>query len=57
MVAGEQYLTQQLPFEVLQALATEAVEALPIDVVNKWMMLVYKFLTEDELSTDELEAK
>lgn len=57
VVAGELHLTQHLPFKVLQTLTIEAEKALSIDVGITWMTLVFKFLTEDELSQDELEAK
>lgn len=50
-------MTQPLPFELLQAPTIEIEEALPIDVVDTWMTLVYKFLTENELPTNELAAK
>lgn len=44
MTAGEQHLTQPLPFEVLQVLTTETEDVLPINITDTWMTLIYKFL-------------
>lgn len=55
--AGEQHLTQPLQFEILHTLATSKEETLPIEEVESWMTLVYKFLMEYEFSIDELMAK
>lgn len=54
---GERHLTWPLPFEVLQAPATKAEQASPINFINTWMTPIYKFIIEDELPTNELVAK
>lgn len=50
-------MTQPLPFEVLETLVTKADEALLIDVGKTWMTPVLRFLAEDELPENELQAK
>lgn len=53
----ERHLTQPFQFEELNNPVTNEEESLPIEEGDSWIMLVYRFLTEDELPTDELSAK
>lgn len=56
-VVGEQHLNQQFQFEELHTPATDEEKSLSIKEGETWITLVYKFLMEDELPTDELLAK